>query len=128
MKSNYKVAAAMLAGVALGALAVQGLHAQAKPPLYSVAEIDVSNLDAYLKEYVPLAQAAIKAGGGRILAAGQNITAIEGTPPKSRVAIVQWESIEQYNAWRKSAAYVDARKIADKYAKFRSFAIEGTPQ
>ena len=46
----------------------------------------------------------------------------------SLVAIVQWESIEQYNAWRKSAAYVDARKIADKYAKFRSFAIEGTPQ
>ena len=128
MKSNYKVAAAMLAGVALGALAVQGLHAQAKPPLYSVAEIDVSNLDAYLKEYVPLAQAAIKAGGGRILAAGQNITAIEGTPRKSRVAILQWESIEQYNAWRKSAAYVDARKIADKYAKFRSFAIEGMPQ
>ena len=128
MKSNYKVAAAMLAGVALGALAVQGLHAQAKSPLYSVAEIDVSNLDAYLKEYVPLAQAAIKAGGGRILAAGQNITAIEGTPPKSRVAILQWESIEQYNAWRKSAAYVDARKIADKYAKFRSFAIEGMPQ
>jgi uncharacterized protein (DUF1330 family) len=128
MKSNYKVAAAMLAGVALGALDVQGLHAQAKPPLYSVAEIDVSNLDAYLKEYVPLAQAAIKAGGGRILAAGQNITAIKGTPPKSRVAILQWESIEQYNAWRKSAAYVDARKIADKYAKFRSFAIEGMPQ
>ena len=48
MKSNYKVAAAMLAGVALGALAVQGLHAQAKPPLYSVAEIDVSNLDAVM--------------------------------------------------------------------------------
>jgi hypothetical protein len=60
MKSNYKVAVAMLAGVALGALAVQGLHAQAKPPLYVVSEIDVSNLDAYLKEYVPVAQAALK--------------------------------------------------------------------
>ena len=128
MKSNYKVAAAMLAGVALGALAVQGLHAQAKPPLYSVAEIDVTNLDAYLKEYVPLAQAAIKAGGGRVLAAGQNITPIEGTPPTSRVAISQWESIEQLNAYRKSAAFADARKIGDKYAKFRSFAIEGVPQ
>jgi hypothetical protein len=54
MKSNYKVAVAMLAGVALGALVVQGLHAQAKPPIYVVTEIDVSNLDAYLKEYVPL--------------------------------------------------------------------------
>jgi hypothetical protein len=60
MKSNYKVAVAMLAGVALGALLVQGLHAQAKPPIYVVAEIDVSNIDAYLKEYVPLAQAATK--------------------------------------------------------------------
>ena len=128
MKSNYKVAVAMLAGVALGALAIQSLHAQAKPPLYSVAEIDVTNLDAYLKEYVPLAQAAIKAGGGRVLAAGQNITPIEGTPPKSRVAISQWESIEQLNAYRKSAAFADARKIGDKYAKFRSFAIEGVPQ
>jgi hypothetical protein len=28
----------------------------------------------------------IRANGGRILAAGQNLTAIEGTPPKSRVA------------------------------------------
>jgi uncharacterized protein (DUF1330 family) len=128
MKSDYKVAVAMLAGVALGALAVQGLHAQAKPPLYSVAEIDVSNLDAYLKEYVPLAQAAIKAGGGRVLAAGQNITPIEGIPPTSRVAISQWESMEQLNAYRKSAAFADARKIGDKYAKFRSFAIEGVPQ
>jgi uncharacterized protein (DUF1330 family) len=128
MKSNYKVAVAMLAGVALGALAVQGLHAQAKPPLYVVSEIDVSNLDAYLKEYVPVAQAALKAGGGRILAAGQNITSIEGTPPKSRVTILQWESIEQLNAYRKSAAFVDARKIGDKYAKFRTFAIEGMPQ
>ena len=128
MKSNYKVALAMLAGVALGALAVQGLHAQAKPPLYTVSEIDVSDLDAYLKEYVPVALAALKAGGGRILAAGQNITPIEGTPPKSRVAIAQWESIEQLNAYRKSAAFVDARKIGDKYAKFRTFAIEGMPQ
>ena len=127
MKSNYKVALAMLAGVALGALAVQGLHAQAKPPLYVVSEIDVSNLDAYLKGYVPVAQAALKAGGGRILAAGQNITPIEGTPPKSRVTILQWDSIEQLNAYRKSAAFVDARRIGDKYAKFRSFAIEGLP-
>ena len=53
---------------------------------------------------------------------------IEGTPPKSRVTILQWESIEQLNAYRKSAAFVDARKIGDKYAKFRTFAIEGMPQ
>jgi hypothetical protein len=30
----------MLAGAALGAGAIQGLHAQAKPPVYLVTEID----------------------------------------------------------------------------------------
>ncbi len=42
MKPNYKIAMAMLAGVAFGALAVQGLHAQANPPVYVVTEIDVT--------------------------------------------------------------------------------------
>jgi putative SOS response-associated peptidase YedK len=50
-----KLPVAMLAGVALGTFVVQSLHAQAKPPIFVVAEIDVSNLDACLKEYVPLA-------------------------------------------------------------------------
>ena len=54
MQTNYKIAIALVAGTALGAAAVQGLHAQAKPPGYVVAEIDVSNQEAFTKEYVPL--------------------------------------------------------------------------
>jgi uncharacterized protein (DUF1330 family) len=118
----------MLAGAALGAGAIQGLHAQAKPPIYYVAEIDVTNLDAYTKEYVPKAQALIKSMGGRFLAAGQNVKAIEGQPPKARVAIQVWDSMEKIQAWRNSAEYKDLRKIGDKYATFRSFTVEGLPQ
>ena len=58
---------------------------------------------------------------------GQNITSIDGTPPQ-RASIQQWESLERYNAYRKSAAFADARKIGEQYAKFRTFAIEGMPQ
>jgi hypothetical protein len=61
MKTQYTVTVAVLAGMAIGAVAVQGLHAQAKPPLYYIAEIDVTNADAYLKEYAPKAQATIEA-------------------------------------------------------------------
>ena len=128
MKTKYTVALTLLAGVAIGGLAVQALHAQAKPPVYVVAEIDVSNLDAYVKEYAPLAQAAIKAGGGRLLAVGQNVTALEGAAPAKRVAIQQWASMDQVNAYRKSAEFMKAREIGNKYAKFRTFAIEGLPQ
>ena len=113
---------------AIGAGAVQGLHAQAKPPVYVVTEIDVTDLNAYIKNYVPLAQATIKSAGGTRLAAGQNITVFEGAPPKVRVAINRFDSLEQVKAWRNSAEYKEARKIGDKYATFRSFAIEGVPQ
>jgi len=40
MKTQYTVALSMLAGIGLGAVAVQGLHAQAKPPAYLVIEIN----------------------------------------------------------------------------------------
>ena len=43
MKSKYTVALAMAASFALGSLAVQGLHAQAKPPGYYVGEITVKD-------------------------------------------------------------------------------------
>jgi hypothetical protein len=72
---------AMLAGVAIGGFAVQGLHAQVKPSIYTVTEIDVQNVDAYVKEYVPVVQPLIKKGGGTLLAASLKVTAMLGTAP-----------------------------------------------
>jgi uncharacterized protein (DUF1330 family) len=88
----------------------------------------VTDLDNYVKEYAPKAQALIKGSGGRLLAAGQKVTPIEGAPPKPRVAVLQWESMEKLQAWRNTPEFKENRKIGDKYAKFRSFAIEGLPQ
>src|SRR5262252_11245346 len=92
MKTHYTVALAMAAGFGLGAVAVQGLHAQGKAPVYYVAEIDVTNPDAYAKEYAPKAQAIIKAAGGRILAIGGaagagagQVVAFDGETPKRAV-------------------------------------------
>lgn len=128
MKPRSIAVLAIAAGFALGAAAVEGLHAQTKPPVYYIAEIDVSNVDGYVKEYAPLAQASIKASGGRFLAVGGKVTPIEGDPPKSRVAVQVWDSVEQIQAWRNSAKYKEARVIGEKYAKFRAFAVEGLAQ
>ena len=49
MKTRYTVALSMIAGAALGAAAIQGLHAQAKPPVYAVAEITVKTSMPTLK-------------------------------------------------------------------------------
>jgi len=125
MKTYYTVGLSMLAGAALGAAAIQGLHAQAKPPVYYIAEIDVTNLEGWQKDYAPRAQAVIKAAGGRVLAAGQKVTSIEGTPPKQRIALIQWESEEQVKAWRNSAAFRELAPIREKLGTVRSFTVEG---
>jgi uncharacterized protein (DUF1330 family) len=128
MKTRSTAVLALLAGAAIGAVAVQGLHAQTKAPVYIVTQTDISNVDSYEKQYVPVVQASIKASGGRLVAAGQNFVVLEGPSPGTRVAINQFDSLDAAQAWRNSAEFKAARKIGDKYAKFRSFAIEGLPQ
>lgn len=130
MKIKYAVALTG-AAFALGALTVQALHAQAKPPVYFVAEITVTNPDAYGKEYSPKAQASIKAHGGKLLALGgsggggaEGLKVFEGEAPK-RAAIQVWDSMEKLQAWYNSPEYKEARSIGTKYATFRTYAIEG---
>jgi uncharacterized protein (DUF1330 family) len=128
MKARYTIALALLAGFTIGGAAVQGLSAATKAPAYVVTEIGISDLDAYQKEYLPLAQASIKASGGHLVAAGQNIVVLEGASPGTRVAINQFDSLDAVQVWRNSDQFKEARKVGDKYAKFRAFAVEGLPQ
>jgi uncharacterized protein (DUF1330 family) len=128
MKTRTTIAIAVIAGFALGAAAVQGLHAQAKLPGYAVVEIDVSNPEAFTKEYAPIAGKAITAGGGKYLARGGKNIMIEGDAPKSRTVIVAFDSLEQAKATFTSADYLEGRKVGDKYAKFRIWAMEGLAQ
>jgi len=79
MKIKYSLAIAFLAGIGVCAIALQTLHAQAKPPIYVVSEIDVTNVDAYAKEYLPVVRPIIAKLGGKIVAASQNVTALEGS-------------------------------------------------
>jgi uncharacterized protein (DUF1330 family) len=134
VKTQYTVALAMVAGFGLGVTAIQGLHAQAKAPIYYISEINVTDPDSYAKEYVPKAQAMIKAAGGRFVAIGGTggsatgkVTGFDGEAPK-RVTVQVWDSMEKIQAWRADPAYIAHRKIGDKYATFHSFAVDGVPQ
>jgi hypothetical protein len=53
MKSNYKIAAAVIVCFILGAGAVNVLHAQAKLPAYVVVEIDVKDQDGIQRNFYP---------------------------------------------------------------------------
>ena len=123
MNTRISIGLALIAGFGLGAISIDALHAQAKPPVYVIAEVEVTNNDRYMKEYQPKAVELVKKNGGRLIAAA-NPKALEGTAPK-RVAVQQWESMEKVNGWYNSKEYKENRKIGDKYAKFRLYVVEG---
>jgi uncharacterized protein (DUF1330 family) len=128
MKTRCTVALSILAGVAVGAAAVQALHAQAKPPAYVIAEIDVTNVEPYDKEYVPPAAKAVTDGGGKYIVRGGRTVSLYGEPPKPRIAVMVFESMERAQAAFDSPAYKAAKTLGDKYATFRVYAVEGLPQ
>ncbi len=127
MRTQYVVALALVTGIGLGALAVQGLHAQAKPPAWVIAEIDVANEDGFVKEYVPPAQRAVLAGGGKYLAVGTRTLSIKGELPK-RIVLMGFDNLDRAQATFASPAFAEAANIGEKYAKFRIYAVEGVPQ
>jgi uncharacterized protein (DUF1330 family) len=114
----------MFVGIAVGAAAVQTLHAQAKPPVYMIAMNELTNPDGYRKEYLPKAQAAIKQYGGVYVAAGPG-KIIDGSFPKGRVVVLRWENMDALHKWYESPEYQAALKIGKTYAHYNVVAVDG---
>lgn len=132
MKTHHAVAIAMCAGIAIGGVAVQVLHAQAKPRAYVIIEMDVMNQEDFFKEFVPVAVKTIMDQGGKFLARGGKLVNIEGPGPVysevKRLTVVEFENMEKAQATFASQSYSDVRTIGNKYAKFRIVAVEGPAQ
>ena len=126
MNAKFKIVLAVAVGAAFGAAAVQGLHAQAKPKAYSVTETETLDTAAQ-QVYTPLVQAAQKAAGAgarNFRTAGGRVVALEGAAPK-RVAITEWDSLEQAQAFYNSKAFKDLAPQRDKAVKtIRRYIVE----
>jgi uncharacterized protein (DUF1330 family) len=126
MRTQYWIALSLAAGAALGVAAAQGLHAQARPLAYVVGEITVTDADKFAKEFSPVARKALaEAPGYRALALGGKIVPIEGDAPKARVIINVFDNMDVAVQAYNSSDFKAAKKIGDKYATFRTYAIEG---
>ena len=115
MKTKHTVLLSVLGGVAIGALAMQGLHAQAtKLKAYSISELDPIDATAQAA-YLPGARKAIEAHHGKALrtAAGR-VVKIEGAEPPKSAAIVEWESVDDAVAFYNSAEWKAMQPERDK--------------
>ena len=110
MNSKYKIVLAVVGGAALGAAAVHGLHAQAKPKAYQVTELEVIDAEAN-KAFTQAVRASQQQASGRNLrTAYGKVVAFVGDPPK-HVGITEFDSLDQAVAYRNSQAFKD---LADR--------------
>jgi uncharacterized protein (DUF1330 family) len=125
MKTRFTVALSLLAGAALGAAAVQGLHAQAKPKAYILTESEVLDAAA-LAAYTPKLREVQKAHGARLVfPAGGKVVASVGEPPK-RVGVTEYENVEKAQGYLTSDARKALAPEREKAVKIiRQYIVEG---
>ena len=93
-------------------------------PAYLIAEVEVTNPDAY-EEYKKLAPAAIARHGGRYRVRGGASETLEGPAMTHRMVILQFESMEQARSFYHSPEYSAAREKRKDAATARFVIVEG---
>jgi uncharacterized protein (DUF1330 family) len=124
MNTKSKIVIAAVAGAALGAAAMQGLHAQAKLKAYSIGELEP--LGAGLQPaYLTAVRKAITDAHGRSLRTLGRVEHIEGAAAPKRVAIIEWDSLDDAVAFYKSKAWTDLAPEREKAQKtIRRYVVE----
>jgi uncharacterized protein (DUF1330 family) len=129
MKSRYKIGAAVIGSFVLGVGAASVLHAQARPPAFVWAEVDVKDWVGYNRYFLGQAQVNITESGGKFLAGNSNrggptAVSLNGSPPPDRVVLIQFADMEAVKAFYAKQHALEA-DVGSKYASFRIVAIEG---
>jgi uncharacterized protein (DUF1330 family) len=123
MNTHHAIALAIVSAIA-GAGLVQTLHAQGKPKAYAIVELDVTDA-AKFKPYADGTGVLVPQAGGRFIVLGGRTFVIGGTPPRSRVNVVEWDSFEQGQAFLTSEAYKKLIPDREAGSNFRAFLVEG---
>jgi uncharacterized protein (DUF1330 family) len=125
MNRTIALGLAMLAGGAIGATAVNGLHAQGTAAAaYAVVDISAITDPDVFKTLGPKAGPAMAASGGKFIMRTDKITNLDGTPP-ARFVVIAFDSVAKAQAWNDSAAQKEVNDIRLQSTKSRSFIVEG---
>jgi len=127
MKTNLKLALAVVAGVLIGVAGAKAIHAQQPKasPAYVIAEVEVTD-PTTLKKYSETAPQIVASFNGHyVVRGGGKIQSLEGEPPKGFIVVIGFDSAEKAREWYDSPAYSAIRPFRQSSTKSRLFIAEG---
>ena len=94
------------------------------PKAYVIADIDVTDPEAFAR-YRELSTAAAAAHGGRFIVRGGHAEALEGDRQPKRVVVLEFDSVDAARAWYDSPEYWEARAARADAATGSFVLVEG---
>lgn len=91
---------------------------------YVLAEVQITNPEGY-KEYTAVVPATIAQYGGKFLARGGAVQALEGEWPQVRRVIIEFPSKEAALAWYHSNEYAKPKAMRQANSLGRLLLLEG---
>jgi uncharacterized protein (DUF1330 family) len=128
MSTQIKLAATLASIFAFGCIGLGAPHAQTKmsPAFWVTETLEVSDQPAFLN-VIKGVPATLQRFGGQYVVLGGKIAPGEGSPPR-RITIVAFDSLEKAQQWFDSPEAIASRTEAQKFAKIRSYFVEGVPK
>ena len=126
MKTNSKLALAVLAGISFGVACAETIHAQQgkTPPGYVIAEVEVTDR-AGMQKYGEKVTETLAPFNHHYLVRGGKIQALEGEPPKGGIVVIAFDSAKKAREWYDLPAYEAIKPFRQSSAKSRIFISEG---
>jgi uncharacterized protein (DUF1330 family) len=120
------LAAVILAATAFTLLpaATVATVATVAPKGYVIAEITVTDPEAYKQYAAAVPAIAAKFSGKYLVRAGQTV-AVEGEPPSGRIVVIEFDSLAAARSFEDSPEYQAIAPLRQKAARSRVFLVEG---
>jgi uncharacterized protein (DUF1330 family) len=130
VKTNYKLALAILAGISTGAVGANAIraHQEKSPPAYIISEVDAILDIPTVQKYGERVHETLTPFNHHFIVRGGKTQALEGDAPKG-IVVIAFDSAEKAREWYDSPAYQAIAPLRQSSTKGRMFIVEGiSPQ
>ena len=127
IQRRFSVIASLLVAAAI-AFAAKAFSARAvTPKAYGIAEISVTDPNAY-KQYLAAVSPVVAQFEGKYIVRAGTVVPVEGDAPTGRYVVIEFPSLAKAKAFEASPQYLAIAPLRQRASHGRIFLVEGSSQ